>query len=105
MHLTFPVNSCSNAFSANRLSPWINILSKNVMLTHPVRRMVRLLRVFDENPRLQPWPVAFPNPSEFEFCVLTQRCVPLVISFALFEFCVERFHARFGGVETSATTC
>src|SRR6266446_1883048 len=81
MHLTFPVNSCSNAFSANRLSPWINILSKNVMLTHPVRRMVRLLRVFDENPRLQPWPVAFPNPSEFEFCVLTQRCVPLVISF------------------------
>src|SRR5215510_12425249 len=28
MHFTFPVNSCSNAFSASRLSPWINMLSK-----------------------------------------------------------------------------
>jgi hypothetical protein len=25
---------------------------EDVMLTHPMRRMVRLLRVFDENPRL-----------------------------------------------------
>src|SRR5713101_2326360 len=50
---------------------------ENIILTHPMRRMVRLLWVFDENPRLQPWPVVFPNPGEFEFRVLSQRCVPL----------------------------
>jgi hypothetical protein len=50
---------------------------ENVMLTYPVRRMVRLLWVFDENPWLQPGPVVLPNPGEFEFRVLTQRCVPL----------------------------
>ena len=38
-----------------------------VVLRHPVRRVIRLCRVFEQDARLQPWPVFFPNPRQFEF--------------------------------------
>ena len=75
--LNLPCKLLLQRFQRQQIIPMYQYVIENVMLTHPVRRMVRLLRVFDENPWLQPWPVVFPNPGEFEFRVLTQRCVLL----------------------------
>src|SRR6266853_5105899 len=75
--LNLPSELLFQRLQRQQVIPVDQYVVENVMLTHPVRRMVRLPWVFDENPRLQPWPVVFPNPGEFEFHVLTQRCVPL----------------------------
>ncbi len=35
---------------------------ENVLVRHPVRRMIRLLRILQQNPRLQPRPILLPDP-------------------------------------------
>src|SRR5712691_11670724 len=72
--LNFPRELLLQCLQRQQVVPMDQYVVENVILTHPMRRMVRLLWVFDENSRLQPWPVAFPYPGEFEFRVLTQRC-------------------------------
>jgi hypothetical protein len=39
---------------------------ENVMVAYAVLRMIRLLRLFEQNARLQPRPVLLPNPCQFK---------------------------------------
>src|SRR5712691_583039 len=65
--LNLPSEFLFQRLQRQQVVPVDQYVVENVLLTHPVRRMVRLLWVFDKNSRLQPWPVVFPNPGEFEF--------------------------------------
>lgn len=38
-----------------------------VVLAHPLRSVIRLLRILQQNPRLQFRPVLFPDPGQFQF--------------------------------------
>ena len=38
---------------------------KKIFVRHPMRRMIRFLRIFQQNPWLQPRPVFFPDPGQF----------------------------------------
>jgi hypothetical protein len=40
---------------------------EQVVIGHAVRRMIGLLRVFEQDARLKPRPVLLSNPGEFEF--------------------------------------
>ncbi len=42
---------------------------ENVLVRHPMFRMIGLFRVFQQNARLQLGPVFFPDPGEFQFLV------------------------------------
>ena len=41
-----------------------------ILAGHPVRRVIRLHRVFQQNARLQPGPVLLPNPRQFKALLL-----------------------------------
>ena len=40
---------------------------KKVFVLHPMRRMIGLLRIFQQNPRLQSRTVFFSDPGQFQF--------------------------------------
>ncbi len=47
---------------------------EDILVRHPVRRMIRLLRVLQQNPRLQPRPILFSDPGEFKLLFFSCHC-------------------------------
>jgi len=48
--------------------PEDQLVVEDIVLRHPMRRVIRPLRVFQQNARLQLAPVLLANPGEFKFC-------------------------------------
>ena len=46
---------------------------EKVVISHAVRRVIGLFRVFEQDTRLKPGPVLLPDPGEFEFGFVTHR--------------------------------
>ena len=46
---------------------------EEIVVRHPMRRMIRLLRDLQQTPRLQPRPLILPDPRQFEFRFLVSH--------------------------------
>ena len=63
MHLILPMNSCSS-FERKQVIAEDESIIEDVVIGDPVRGVVRLLRVLQENTRLQPRPVLLSYPGK-----------------------------------------
>lgn len=71
---------------------------EEVPVRDPVRRVIRLLRLLQQNPWLQLRPVLLPDPSEFEFLFFCRHGKFLERCLKKIEQVLERFQTiRSGG--------
>jgi len=69
-HETFDVIREASSFFMEQVVPEDQPVVEDVVLRHAMLRVIGLLRVFQQNPRLQLGPILLADPGEIEFLML-----------------------------------
>ena len=73
--LNLPGELLLKGFEGEKVIAEDEAVIKKIMVSHAVRCVIGLLRIFEQDARLQPGPVLFANPCEFEFLLLRHALI------------------------------